>query len=44
MNINRLIEGLPVIGYGLLGVFAVIGLIALSVILLTHIFKSKNRN
>ena len=41
MNTERLLEGLSVIGYGVLGVFAAIGIIALLVVLMTKIFKPK---
>ncbi len=41
MNTERLLEGLSVIGYGMLGVFAAIGIIALLVVLMTKIFKPK---
>lgn len=41
MNTERLLEGMSVIGYGMLGVFAAIGIIALLVVLMTKIFKPK---
>lgn len=42
MNIERLIDCLPVIGYGLLGVFSLIGIIALLVVAMTKLFPMKN--
>lgn len=41
MNIERLADGLSVIGYGLIGIFAVIGIIALLVVLMNKIFEER---
>lgn len=41
MNIERLVDGLPVIGYGLLGIFIVIGVISLILVGMSKIFSSK---
>lgn len=43
MNIERLVEGLPIIGYGLLGVFMVIGIISVLVVIMTKVFSSKDK-
>lgn len=41
MNFNSLGETLPVMFYGLVGIFMVIGMIALSITLLGKAFKKK---
>ena len=41
MNIDALIDSLPIVGWGMLGIFIVIGVIMLSVVILTKIFPPK---
>lgn len=44
MHFNRLIEALPVIGYGMLGIFIVIGVLCGIVFLLTKLLPNKDED
>lgn len=43
MNFDGLLNSLPIMGWGMLGIFIVIGVIYLSVVLTTKVFPAKKK-